>query len=445
MRFYVYLLESEDRRRTYIGATVDLDHRLRQHNAELTGGAKATRGRQWNRVCAITGFPDWRAALQFEWAWKHHSRRLRGHGLDLRFRALQTLLASGKSTSAALPFGLWPNGGPQHIQEAKMTARVEKIESHLAVFGKCPPAVPSSFNPSSLLPSFQLPSFKMSSVAELSTLVMNLTKQVDAMNSELAELREFKARLTAGITGTVAAAPKKRGRKAKVPVGGAGAGDESGSEAGEAAAPKKTRKPREKAACPAAAEGVIRFFSSRDGEYKCFSNFYKAPIHIDGKEYRSVENYFQSQRFVGSDDDYAELVRNQANPALCRAMGRANESSKTKPHKPRADWEAVREEVMYRGLLAKFKAHPELAAILEKTGNAVIEEESPLDDFWGIGKDGAGANKMGLTLMRVRKALRNGEDADDADTVASDDDDESGSDNDSDSDNEEEAGSDRDD
>ena len=442
MSFYVYLLESVDKKKTYIGATVDLEHRLKQHNGELAGGAKATRGRRWNRVCAITGFPDWRAALQFEWAWKHHSRRLRGHGLDVRFRALQTLLQSGRSTSAALPFGIWPSGGPQHIQEAKMTARVEKIESHFAVFGKCPPAVPSSFNPSSLL-SFQLPSFKMSSIVELSALLSTLTKQVETMNSELAELREFKARLTGAVV-PVAAEPKKRGRKPKAAAPVGGAGEESGSDTGEAAAPKKARKPREKAACPAAAEGVIRFFSSRDGEYKCFSNFYKAPITIDGKEYRSVENYFQSQRFVGSDDDYAELVRNQANPALCRAMGRANESSKTKPHKPRADWEAVREHVMYRGLLAKFKSHPELAAILDKTGEAVIEEESPLDDFWGIGKDGSGANMMGKTLMRVRKALRDGEDADDAEDEAAedeaaDDDEESGSDND-----EEDAGSDRD-
>lgn len=428
MSFYVYLLESVDQRRTYIGATVDLDHRLRQHNGVLSGGAKATKGRAWNRVCAITGFPDWSATLQFEWAWKHHSRQLRGAGLDVRFRALQTLLASGKSTSRAMPFILWPSGGPQHIQEPGMTARVGKIESHFAVFGKCCPSVPSSFNPSNFLSSF-----KMSSVAELSDLLIALTKQVETMNSELAELREFKSRLTAGITGA-AAEPKKRGRKAKAPAGGAG--EDSGSDVGEAG--KKARKPREKAVCPGAAEGVIRFFSSRDGEYKCFSNFYKAPITIDGKEYRSVENYFQSQRFVGSDDDYAELVRNQANPALCRAMGRANESSKTKPHKPRADWETVREEIMYRGLLAKFKAHPELAAILDKTGDAVIEEESPLDDFWGIGKDGKGANMMGKTLMRVRKTLRDGEDAEDAE----EDDDESGSDNDS--DNEDEAASDRD-
>jgi len=58
-----------------VGATVDLDHRLRQHNKEIKGGAHATtmkvnQGHSWKRICYIKGFPDWTAALQFEWAFR---------------------------------------------------------------------------------------------------------------------------------------------------------------------------------------------------------------------------------------------------------------------------------------------------------------------------------------------------------------------------------------
>ena len=61
---------------TYIGSTIDIDRRLRQHNGELSGGAFATkRGAGWRRVCHIVGFPDERAALQFEWRWKQLSRK----------------------------------------------------------------------------------------------------------------------------------------------------------------------------------------------------------------------------------------------------------------------------------------------------------------------------------------------------------------------------------
>ena len=71
MSFYVYLLECTSGA-TYVGATVDLERRLRQHNKEIKGGAKATgakvaKGETWKRVCYVENFPDWSAALQFEW------------------------------------------------------------------------------------------------------------------------------------------------------------------------------------------------------------------------------------------------------------------------------------------------------------------------------------------------------------------------------------------
>jgi hypothetical protein len=61
--FFVYLLECTDQS-TYVGATVDLEHRLRQHNGEIKGGAHATtmkvrQGLSWKRVCYVSGFPDW--------------------------------------------------------------------------------------------------------------------------------------------------------------------------------------------------------------------------------------------------------------------------------------------------------------------------------------------------------------------------------------------------
>ena len=76
---YVYLLVSTNNA-TYIGATVDLDHRLRQHNKEIKGGAHATsmkvaKGETWHRACHVSEFPDWSSALQFEWRWKHLSRK----------------------------------------------------------------------------------------------------------------------------------------------------------------------------------------------------------------------------------------------------------------------------------------------------------------------------------------------------------------------------------
>jgi predicted GIY-YIG superfamily endonuclease len=73
--WFAYVLVAGGRRRTYVGVTTDLARRLRQHNGELRGGARATRaGRPW-RVGAVHGPFDSRGAAQVV---EHKLKRLRG-------------------------------------------------------------------------------------------------------------------------------------------------------------------------------------------------------------------------------------------------------------------------------------------------------------------------------------------------------------------------------
>ena len=119
---YVYLLVSTDNA-TYVGATVDLDRRLRQHNKVIKGGAHATsakvlKGESWDRACYVSGFPDWQAALQFEWRWKHLSRQLpnKMYPLERRMKALKNLIGLEQSTSKAIPFSQWPSPPQIHFE-----------------------------------------------------------------------------------------------------------------------------------------------------------------------------------------------------------------------------------------------------------------------------------------------------------------------------------------
>jgi len=73
--WYVYLIISADMRKTYVGVTTDFERRLKQHNGELNGGAKASRaGRPWQCVCLVHGFEGRSEACGFEWKWKYFSR-----------------------------------------------------------------------------------------------------------------------------------------------------------------------------------------------------------------------------------------------------------------------------------------------------------------------------------------------------------------------------------
>ena len=97
----VYMLSDEGSRRTYVGATVDLKRRIRQHNGELAGGARRTHGRAWAVCVAVTGFGEWKDALRFEYAWRRVCRRCKGRGVEWRMRGLVLLMSKTRWSSTS--------------------------------------------------------------------------------------------------------------------------------------------------------------------------------------------------------------------------------------------------------------------------------------------------------------------------------------------------------
>lgn len=88
---YCYLLYTENQ--TYVGATVDPERRLRQHNQEIVGGARATgirvaQGLTWKRACYLTNLPEWRWKQLGRTQWKHIR-----NPIDRRLYSLRTLLS----------------------------------------------------------------------------------------------------------------------------------------------------------------------------------------------------------------------------------------------------------------------------------------------------------------------------------------------------------------
>jgi predicted GIY-YIG superfamily endonuclease len=111
MSWCCYVLQEQIGERTYVGATVDPARRLRQHNGEITGGARATSGRKWNRICYVRGFPDNHAALKFEWRWKYYGRKYDKSGgtpIERRLRSMNRLLAEAPWDDMGLEI-VWNN------------------------------------------------------------------------------------------------------------------------------------------------------------------------------------------------------------------------------------------------------------------------------------------------------------------------------------------------
>ncbi|XP_057976810.1 structure-specific endonuclease subunit SLX1 isoform X2 [Malania oleifera] len=101
--------------KTYVGVTTNFSRRLKEHNGELKGGAKASRaGRPWICACIIQGFKDQSEACSFESKWKNVSKKLPRKRSDKTVKqvdngslVLQHSHAKNKSAEAAAFIKFW--------------------------------------------------------------------------------------------------------------------------------------------------------------------------------------------------------------------------------------------------------------------------------------------------------------------------------------------------
>lgn len=106
MTFYCYILYNTDNKyknHTYCGYTVNPKRRLRQHNGEIKGGAKATRNKgKWDFLFVISGFCTSNNALSCEWRLKHPDNKQRKNkkynGTEGRILSINEILNLDKWT-----------------------------------------------------------------------------------------------------------------------------------------------------------------------------------------------------------------------------------------------------------------------------------------------------------------------------------------------------------
>lgn len=126
------------------------------------------------------------------------------------------------------------------------------------------------------------------------------------------------------------------------------------------------------------------------------NNYAHSPFVIDGKEFKTVEHYYQACKF--QDEAKFEEIRNAPDPDL------AKKGSRKYPIEVE-NWEEVKDAVMYKGLLAKFDQNPDLKQKLLETGMSRLVEDSQVDPYWG-GVLPNSRNKLGEFLMEIRRSLR---------------------------------------
>ena len=94
----VYILRNDNS--LYVGATIDLAHRIRQHTGELSGGVEeriahqgSSKGPGWVCLLYVQGFQSRTESLQFEYSLKREAKH-HGYSSQARKRAVHALILS---------------------------------------------------------------------------------------------------------------------------------------------------------------------------------------------------------------------------------------------------------------------------------------------------------------------------------------------------------------
>jgi predicted GIY-YIG superfamily endonuclease len=125
----VYLLATADGAATYIGQTVNFARRLRQHRGEISGGARATRGRHMEPVAVVRGPLTLTQRLWLERRWKM-TRCAGPTAVARRLRSLDRVLAMDRW------FRRQPDGD---VAALRPLLRVERFADAPISPRRCPP------------------------------------------------------------------------------------------------------------------------------------------------------------------------------------------------------------------------------------------------------------------------------------------------------------------
>ena len=152
---------------------------------------------------------------------------------------------------------------------------------------------------------------------------------------------------------------------------------------------------------------ITAFYSSQSP----LSNFYPSVFQVEDQTFTCAEQYLtivKARRF--GDEEKVNQLLNCNSPSKMKFLAK---SIKGYNH---TTWRNECQDLVYQGILQKFKQSDNLTDFLLQTGDSLIVEAS-LDKSWGVGirmnnrdiwdeKKHNGDNRLGKILMKVREELK---------------------------------------
>lgn len=137
----------------------------------------------------------------------------------------------------------------------------------------------------------------------------------------------------------------------------------------------------------------VMVFSEGDVPFGVFHSYTWYTIHLDRREYPTVEHYYQAMKF--SNTGISEQIR------LAPTPGAAVQMAHNKADGVRDDWDDVKYDYIERAMYTKFTQHPELHDLLLATGHAKLVEKRAHHDKM----DRISSQMLCEVLHKVRQQL----------------------------------------
>ena len=142
------------------------------------------------------------------------------------------------------------------------------------------------------------------------------------------------------------------------------------------------------------------------------SNWFLSDFTVDGITFSSMEQYMMYKKAeLFNDTEVTSQILATSNVGKIKALGRSVKNYND------TIWNGMRQIIVYKGLLEKFKQNDTLKQQLLKTQQHILAECAVQDKIWGIGlsmkddrrfkmEEWQGQNILGFSIMMVRAALR---------------------------------------
>jgi len=141
-------------------------------------------------------------------------------------------------------------------------------------------------------------------------------------------------------------------------------------------------------------DDAIYFYTPK---HYCLDNFSAFSVEIWGEVFATSEHAYQWKKYELSVPEIAAKILAATSPNAVKNISDAHKKEVAKDF----DKVAVMDEI----LRAKLAQHDKVQRMLAETGEKVIYENSPTDEYWGIGESGKGRSVPGELWMQLRSEV----------------------------------------